>query len=705
MTVEQTKKSVQLKGIFTYLMMILFAFAIMARVIHIQFYEGVELRKMGKSRSIEEMKIDALRGNIYSTNNSLLAVTIPKYEIRVDLISNKSAQFFNANVDELAEKLSKLFKDRSKASYKKLMIQARAEKDYYCLLKRNVTFRQLAELKTFPIFKLGRNKGGLIPIESNIRELPYKNLARRTIGIFNYEKGVYEVGLEGAFNDVLEGTQGTRVVQKIEGGVWMPIDPANDMKPENGNDLYTTIDIDIQDVTEYSLRKQLQAHDAENGCAIVMEVETGEIRAMANLSKDESGAYTETFNYAIGDASEPGSTFKIASMLVALEDGYVDLEDTVDTENGSTKFYGIPIKDAHKIGDGIITVREVIEESSNVGIAKIISKYYKKKPEKFINALYDIGFNQKLDIPIKGETDPYIKNPEDKSWSGISLPWIAYGYELKITPLQTLTFFNAIANNGKMVKPLFVREIKKGNSVVESFGPVVMNSKIASNSTLNKLRSMMEGVVERGTAKAIKSKHYAIAGKTGTAQIAQKNTGYNKTNYKASFCGYFPAEDPKYTCIVVINNPSSGAYYGSTIAAPVFKNISDYIYANHIEIRNEETERKINYNPILAYKQGAIEDYEILVDDMDLDQDIDDSQNFVVGIPEKGESKLAAKKISDKIIPKLKGMTAKDAVYLLEEMGLVVKIIGKGFVEEQSLPAGTKPVKGKVITLRLSASS
>lgn len=697
-------KSIHLKSIVSYLILVLFALAIVGRILYIQLKEGSKLRELGMKRTVEEKQIDALRGNIYSIDNSLLAVTIPKYEIRMDVVSNKSDRFFNANVDSLAFNLSKLFKDRSKWEYKKLLTTARKKRNYYLLIKKNVSYKQFIELKKFPILRMGRNKGGLIAIKSNMRELPYKYLAKRTIGIYNYEVGDYVVGLEGAFNETLKGTYGKRLMQKIEGGTWMPVDPANEIKPTNGNDLVTTIDINIQDVAENSLRQQLELHKADHGCAIVMEVKTGEIRAIANLGREKDGSYSEKFNYAIGEATDPGSTFKLASILVALEDGLVNLEDTVDTERGSVRFYNATIRDAYMIDDGILSVRRVIEASSNVGIAKIIWENYSDKPQKFIDGLYKIGLQNKLDIPIQGEAAPYIKNTQDKSWSGISLPWIAFGYELKITPLQLLTFYNAIANDGKMVKPLFVREIRNNSKIIQKFDPTVINENIASPKTIALLQSMMEGVVLRGTARNIKNNYYSIAGKTGTAQIAQNNKGFNKTNYKASFCGYFPAEDPAYSIIVSISNPRSGQYYGNIVAAPVFKNISDRIYASQIELSINNDNTPTAASPALYYRVSKSDETAFLFDKMASKAEIDIGSEYVVGLPKGDSVHFAPRRISSSRVPKLTGMTAKDAVYLLEEMGLKVTLIGSGFVMEQSITAGTEVHKGGKIVLKLSNS-
>jgi len=704
MNTNKSIKSISIKSIFTYLLISVFALSIMGRVLYIQIEEGDELRKMGTTRSIEPRKINALRGNIYSSNNSLLAVTIPKYEIRMDMVSNKSDAFFRANVDSLAYRLSKLFRDRSQREYKRLLTKARSRKNYYLLVKKNVKYNQLLELKTFPILRLGRNKGGLIIIKSNKRELPYNDLAKRTIGIYNKQKQKYIVGLEGAFNDALTGTHGTRLMQKIEGGIWMPIDPVNEIKPKNGNDVITTIDIDIQDIAENALRTQMIQQKADDGCAIVMEVATGEIRAIANLGLDKYGHYTENYNYAIGNASEPGSTFKLASILVALEDHTVKLSDSIDTGNGSVTYYGKTIKDDHKIGNGVISIRDIIEQSSNVGIAKVIWEHYGSQPQKYIDGLYKIGLQNKLNIPIKGEAAPYIKNTKDKTWSGISLPWIAYGYELHITPLQTLTFYNAIANDGKMMKPLFVKEIRNTNEVIETYEPIVINEQIASEETIEKLQSMLEGVVLRGTARNLKNPFYSIAGKTGTAQIAQGDRGYNKSNYRASFCGYFPADNPKYSCIVLITNPTAGKFYGNVVAGTVFKSISDRIYSNHIDIATTNQSIAKPSIPAIYYKAGASSDYAQIFKEMQLATQVDMGSEFVICLPEGDSAHYAPRRIAENRIPKLIGMTAKDAVYLLEDLGLLVNLRGNGFVKEQSIPAGTLAKKGKTITLKLSNS-
>lgn len=685
-----------------YFIIMFFGLGIFAKVLYIQIKEGDELRKLGTQHSTKEIKIDALRGNIYTHNGKLLAVTTPKYEIRFDPISNKTDNFFNENIDSLAYLLSHLLRDKSTAAYKRNIMQARKSGNHYYLLAKNLSYEQFEQIKTFPILRLGRNKGGLIPIQTNKRDLPYSKLAKRTIGIYNYEKGMYEVGIEGSFNDYLKGTEGTRLMRKISGGIWMPIDPANETEPQNGNDVITTLDIEIQDIAESALERHLRMHNAEHGSVVVMEVQTGAILAIANLGRDKDGTYSEDYNYAVGESSEPGSTFKLASMLVALEDGVIDINDSVDTENGQIRYYNKTIRDDHKIKDGIITAEEVIEQSSNVGIAKIITENYQKNPQKFIDGLYKIGINKPLGIPIEGEGTPYIKNINDKSWSGITLPWMAHGYELQITPLQTLAFYNAIANNGKMLRPQFVHEIKTMNQTIKTFKPVVLNEQIASKETIAKLQKMLEGVVLNGTAKNIRNNSYTIAGKTGTAQIAQNNKGYNKSNYKASFAGYFPASNPRYSCIVVINNPSERSYYGSAVAAPVFKEIADKIFAINIDLAEDVDNLKNQSNP--RPHTGYSNDYNTIYRQMDVPFTSNPDAEWVVCLSSQDTINFGRRIIRKETIPNLIGMTAKDALFILEELGVNTRISGKGIVVKQSVQPGTKIDKNTLVSLTLSTS-
>ena len=401
---------------------------------------------------------------------------------------------------------------------------------------------------------------------------------------------------EGAFDKELSGKNGVAVKQRLTGGDWITVDGAGSVESKDGNDVITTLDIDLQDVATSALMSQLRKHNADHGCAVLMEVATGDVKAIANLELGSDGDYHETYNYAVGESTEPGSTFKLPSLMAAIEDGVIDTGDIVDTGTGSVKYYNKVIRDTKEDGHGKITVKEVFETSSNVGTSKLIYENYKDHPKDWVNRLYAMKLNQKLDLQIKGEGTPLIRYPGDKLWSGISLPMMSHGYEVQLTPLQILTFYNAVANDGTMMKPRFVTGILRNGSVVKSFTPEVIINSIASRSTIRKAKKMMEGVVERGTAINLRNANYKIAGKTGTAQIARDNKGYrsgNTMSYQASFVGYFPAENPLYSCIVVVNAPSNGVYYGNIVAGSVFKEISDKVYANnffkdYIPVNKEE---------------------------------------------------------------------------------------------------------------------
>ena len=442
---------------------------------------------------------------------------------------------------------------------------------------------RLLRIKALPIFREeGQYKGGMVAELENRRILPNNDIAARTIGYLNQGNEGNEVGMEGAFDKDLAGKNGVAVKQRLTGGDWITVDGPNSVESRDGNDVVTTLDIDLQDVATTALIKQLLKNDADHGCAVLMEVATGDIKAITNLELGKDGNYYETYNYAIGESTEPGSTFKLPVLMAALEDGVIDTGDIVDTGTGSVKFYNKIIRDTKEGGNGKITVKQVFEKSSNVGTSKIIYEHYKDNPKEFVNRLYAMRLNEKLNIQLKGEGTPLIRYPGDKLWSGLSLPMMSHGYEVQMTPLQILTFYNAVANDGRMMRPRFVTAILRNGSVIKSFDPEIIINSIASRSTIRKARKMMEGVVETGTATNLKNANYKIAGKTGTAQIAKDKYGYRqdaRISYQASFVGYFPAENPLYSCIVVVNAPSTGVYYGNLVAGTVFKEISDKVYA------------------------------------------------------------------------------------------------------------------------------
>ena len=697
----ESKKQILMRMYLVYVSTGIFAFIVLFQVFRIQFVEGDVWKEKAKNRTIKERNIEATRGDIYSIDGSLLATSIPIYEIRMDLGTPAlTDDVFKKNVDSLAICFADYYKDKPAKEYKKALIKARKDEQRYFLVnKKKVGYLDMKRMKKFPIFRLGKNKGGFIPVmDTAARVMPYGMLCERTIGYVNKNSNVF-LGLEGGFNEQLAGVGGVRLMQRISGDIWMPLNDDNEIEPKDGSDIYSTIDINLQDVAEHALQKQLDSVEADHGCVIVMEVATGEIRAIANLKHNANGTYSEAYNYAIGEANEPGSTFKLASLIAAIEDGYVDLDDLVNTENGSTHYCNAEMKDSHE-GGGTFTVKEIFEHSSNVGVSKIINKNYAKNPQKFVDHLYKMGLATKMNIEIPGEGDPYIKNTKDKTWSCTSLPWMSIGYEMKITPLQMLTFYNAVANNGAMVKPRFIREIRKDGKVVKAFAPEIMVAQICSPSTIVKAKQMLEGVVENGTAKNLKGFHIKIAGKTGTAQANYTSRGSQKMQYRASFVGYFPAEAPKYSCIVVINNPTK-IYYGNVVAGPIFREIAEKVYSTRMEMHKELI---ASSNPFgFGMKSGYSDDMNIIARGLKMNVSGAKSENTPVSVFINGNT-LSSKNIKthDGYMPNVVGMTLKDAIYILENLGLKVIIKGKGTISNQSISPEARIRKGEAVTLTLS---
>ncbi len=702
------RKDISWRIYLVYFFVCLFGVVIIVKAATIQLVEGDELRKKVQNLTLVEKNINAVRGNIYAADGSLLATSIPIYEVRFDPNADAiTKELFYDSVDSLAWYLSDVFKDRSVASYKRELINARENGERYHLIKRNVKYTELKEMKEFPLFRRGKYKGGFIFLQHNRRERPFKILAARTIG---YEReGVTPVGLEGAYKEELKGVDGKRLMQKIAGGVWMPVGDENEIEPEDGRDIYSTIDVNLQDVAESALLKQLQKHKADHGCVVLMEVKTGAVKAIANLKRTESGGYYEGYNYAIGESTEPGSTFKLAGLVAAIEDGYVDMEDMVDCGDGSKKYYDRTMYDSNydEGGWGKITVKRVFEVSSNIGMAEIMLKSYGQNPQNFIDRLGQMNLTKPLNIEIAGEGEPYIKNTSDKSWSGISLAWMAHGYELQQTPLQILTFYNAIANDGVMVKPMFVDKITKGRKLEKTIDPIVLNAKVCSKETIDKVKSALEGVVENGTASNLRNADYKIAGKTGTAQIANKNYGYSyksKVSHQASFVGYFPADNPQYSCIVVVNAPSQHVYYGNLVAGPIFKEVADKVYANSLDMHEELKEQKYFANSAIPYsKNGNKADVEKLFSFLNIDvkSEAKDAE-WIVTSTQDSLVTIQPRIIQQNLVPNVKGMGLRDALYLLENQGLAVEVEGSGVVKEQSILPGKRINPGSQIKLILS---
>jgi len=680
------KTDILLRAYISFGVMVVIAIAVIYKLFTVQIVEGDKWRAMQDSLSTKYVNVEPARGNIYSVDGKLLATSVPEYDIRMDLFAPgiETDEVFYSKIDSLSSSLSSFFGDKSSSQYSRLLREARKKRNRYFLIKRNVSYQQMKSLRGFPIFNLGKYKGGMIAEQKNKRILPFQTLANRTIGYKN--ENVQPVGLEGAYSEYIDGVGGKRLVQRIAGGVWMPVSEGFDVDPVDGSDIVSTINLDMQDITQTALYNQLMKSDADNGCAIVMEVETGEIRAVANFTRVREGVYEEKFNYAIAQSAEPGSTFKLASFLVALEDGKIDTSDRIDTGDGTYRVHRHTIRDSKHGGYGEISVKEAFGVSSNTAITKIINTHYKDNPAAFTKRLHAMHMGEKLDLQIPGEGSPLIKTPSSKSWSGLSLTQMSWGYELKMTPLQMLVFYNAVANGGKMLSPLFVREIRKIGNTVKTFNARVINEQIASESTIGKLQGMLEEVVENGTGRGVKNPLFKIAGKTGTAQMASGTRGYRDRKYQASFAGYFPADNPKYSMIVVIQNPRNG-YYAASTAGPVFAEIAEKIYASDLDMYQEVSTLQMASIDSPEIKKGSKEANRILSNAFGFD-----SAESLIGLSAEavGAPTADISDVKQGQVPDVLGMGLRDALYCLGNAGYKVIVNGSGKVVNQAIAAGVK---------------
>lgn len=647
----------------------LMAMAISIKLTNIQWVEGDYYRKLAKEKTVKRFIIPANKGNIYSSDGSLLATSIPNYTIRFDALAAKAA-LFEKNVKPLSDELSKLL---GKPSYyfESILRKARFNKNRYTFVAEDLNYTQYAKIKTFPLFNKGANKGGIIVEQVTVREHPIGKIAERTIGYDRIdENGIQKrVGIEGAFGKYLNGKDGTILKQKIAKGQWKPIRDVNEVDPQDGYDVISTIDVYIQDIAHHALLKQLEEYGAEHGCVVVMETKTGHVKAISNLGRNEkSGNYYETINYAVAESHEPGSTFKLVDMIALLDDNKVDTSKVFDSRGGVITYRGDKVRDSHEGGYGKISLGKGFEVSSNTILVQAVYENYKNNPQEFIDRINKMGLNKPLGLPFQGEGKPIVHQTTDKNWNPNILPWMAFGYSVAMTPIQTLTLYNAVANNGEMVKPQFVSEIKEWNKTIKKYDKQVINPKICSDETIKKLKSLLLNVVKRGTGAKLYSKDFSMAGKTGTAQANYGTNGGNDKHYISSFVGYFPAENPKYSCIVVVHKPNTSMnnYYGADVAGPVFKRIAQKIFTDA-----PSTNEIKNLDKKIAKQENKYQEY---------------------------YDKLNAVKNT---IPNLKGMSGMDAVALLGNLKVKVKITGNGKVKSQSIQAGQRIDKNSTITLEL----
>ncbi|HEY2581844.1 MAG TPA: penicillin-binding protein [Mucilaginibacter sp.] len=687
-------------------LILLFAGAVVFQLYRVQFIQGKKWKAMSSSLSTEYQTVEAARGSIFSNDMDLLATSVPEYELHMDMLAAGIADdhTFNEKVDSLAMKLSQLSGGRTEREYSRLLRNARKDSLRYLLIRRKVSFQELKQIRKFPIFNMGKYKGGLIVIEQNKRILPFRSLAARTIGYKN-ENVKNAVGLEGAYASYINGESGKRLMERIAGGVWMPVNNGEEeISPKEGADIISTIDVNYQDVAQDALKKQLIKNQADHGCVVLMETATGEIRAIANFTHTKDGDYKEELNYAISDAADPGSTFKLATYMTAFEQHKIDTNSIVDVEGGKYKVpKGPTITDA-ELGNHVMTAKHAFEESSNVAAAKFIYSHYYNHQKQFTDGLYSYHLNEKLNLQISGEGIPIVKNPKSRSWNkNYSLPEMAYGYEMKITPLQMLTFYNSVANNGKMIAPIFVKEIRRLGNTVEQFKARVINEKVCSDATLGKMRSMLEGVVNEGTGKnVIKNTLYSVAGKTGTAQIANGSSGYGeKKTYQASFCGYFPANHPKYTMIVVINHPTTGDYLAAKVAGPVFREIADRVYSSDLEMNEAAPVHYLGNTNLPEIKKGNLKALKQVYTKLGVKPLYASNNTTNSGVDTTSGVAFEDDKYKSGIVPSVTGMDLTDALYLLGNAGYKVIVRGSGSVISQSATRGSIIPKGSKITIEL----
>ncbi len=646
-----------IKGWFFAGLLAVWAVAIVVFMFRINIIEGAELERFAERNNFRLDTVEAERGNLYASNGALMATTVTKHNIFVDLSVIKD-DLFQKEMHNLADSLGKMF-DKSPAHFNDKFARERDKKNRYMMLVKGLDYEQYQRIRKFPIFNKGQNKGGFIHESVSKRELIVQDIGVRTIG---YDDKRGKVGLEGAYSDLLTGVEGRRWEQFMGRGKWKPM-KSWEQEPQSGSSVYTTIDADLQMISYDALYQQLSDFEAEHGSVVVMEVGTGKVRAIVNLTRKKDGSYVDDYNYAVGEAAEPGSTFKAVSLLVAMADGHITKESTVETGGGKYTLYNRTITDSH--GYGTLTVDGVVKKSSNIGTAKLINQYYSSNPNEFFKRMEEWHMLKPLGVDILGEGKPIMHRPGDAAWSNITLPVMAYGYGLQLTPIQLVTFYNAIANDGKMVKPLFMDKIAKKGQKDIVFEPVVLVEQLTSKKNIKDMQDMLRGAVEEGTGRIVRNSHYDIAGKTGTARVEYWKKDGRGMQYRASFAGYFPAEKPKFSCIVVVHKPNtSKGYYGGSVTGPVFKKIADWVYSKTpIPLPTD----LVNKNVVSSFKADP-------------------------------EIKINKAKNS---IPNVVGHAGLKAIPALENLGLDVRYTGYGKVVQQSLPVGTRFKKGETIYLIL----
>jgi len=695
-TKVNSRKVILVRAYIVFALLFVFAVSIFITAVKLQLGTDDKFREELSAKNTRVVEIEALRGNIYADDGSLLATSVPKYDVIFDLRADGlTTKVFIGKIDSFSLRMSQMFPERNASGWKEHLLKHREKRTRYLKIAKDIGFEQVKAIKTWPIARLGKFKGGIWYEEKGKRMYFMGELAKRTIG---YIKDKTAVGLEGAFDTLLRGKNGSQMQQRMSGQTWRPIQVGNNRGAVNGKDIVTTLDVRIQDIAQYALQKGLEAESADHGCVIVMESKTGAIKAMANLKRGEDGQYYEAQNYAVSEFTEPGSTFKLLSAIALLEDGKISTTDTVDNSWGKWKW----LEDAVKPKKRYYTLSECLQYSSNVGISKFVMQHYKKDPKKFTQHALDLGLHNKPKFDIPSSSSPSIPTPDQSGWSVTSLPSLSIGYSSTISPMQTLMLYNTIANQGKMMQPYMVKEIRHEGQTLSKIEPQVINEKAVSPKTAATLTQMLVQVVDNGTANGIKTDNYKIAGKTGTAWLSQGKSGYNQENnrqFQASFAGFFPANNPQYTIVVVVNNPKSGRYSGAQIAAPIFKNISDRIYSTHIKVQPSLQTASLPQEPGILKGDAAKTKWvlneigissQLLQDSQTKNEQVLFPGQYIDLSKEAHSVKLKPVKIKENTLPDLRGMGLRDALKLLSDLGLKASYSGYGRVSDQAPAPNTK---------------
>jgi cell division protein FtsI (penicillin-binding protein 3) len=699
----ETKKDILLRTYMVFLGLSVFALVILGKVLYIQLAEGEYWRKLADNARVKMVEIEAERGSIYSEDNFVLSTSIPEFDIYIDFMADglreKDGALFKENLDSLALGLSKLFKDKKPQEYKKILQAGYKSGERYALLKRKISFTEYEDLKTLPLVRLGRNKSGFIAEVRMKRLYPFKLMANRTIGI---ARDSNKVGLERHYDRYLSGTTGRRLVRYIAGGAGMPVENDLNTDPQDGLDIVTTLNVGIQDIAHQALERMMVENEAIHGTCIVMEVATGKIRAIANLGRQPDGSYWEDYNYALS-ASEPGSTWKLTTLMAALEDKKVTLNSSINLEGGHWQVAGQTVYDSEIHGLHEATVQRAFEKSSNVGMAKLTQFYYAGQPSGYFKHLQKWHMDTLTGIDLPGEAKPRIYKPGSRMWSKTTLPWMGFGYNLAITPMHTAMLYNAVANGGKMMKPYLVAAIAKEGEIIERFEPQVLESSICSPETIAQLRTCLEGVVLNGTANKLQTPFYAFAGKTGTSLVADKGITYADKMYQSSFAGYFPADKPEYTIVVVIRNKKHAPkFYGGLVAGPVFREVADRLFAGYLQ--QPPTQFTKLQDSIRVQYTGTTQTMARVATALRIPYFDSAYQSglSVLAMEGKGKNVLKTADFPKETVPELTGIGLKDALEICDRSGIEVVAKGKGKVVAQSVPAGTPLAQVSKIQLTLN---